>query len=152
MTMNPFLRIGQDLRREWQARGHYPPGPKWPSVHNTYGIVRDPLPILLDLLRALWARSSPSGSSTAARSGCSAPRPTTTCSYPTPQNFVWRDGRFGELIPLLGDGLLTIDGDYHDRARRIMMPAFHREQIAASSATMVGRDRGGDRRVAAAGR
>ena len=38
----------------------------------------------------------------------------------------------GDLIPLLGDGLLTTDGDYHRRARRIMLPAFHREQIAAA--------------------
>ena len=43
----------------------------------------------------------------------------------------------GDLIPLLGDGLLTIDGDYHRRARRIMLPAFHRERIAAADDTMV---------------
>ena len=49
-----------------------------------------------------------------------------------PENFHWRESSFGDLIPLLGDGLLTIDGDYHDRARAIMMPAFHREQIAAA--------------------
>ena len=30
-------------------------------------------------------------------------------------NFRWRDGGFGDLIPLLGDGLLTIDGDFHRR-------------------------------------
>ena len=53
-----------------------------------------------------------------------------------PQNFHWREGSFGDLIPLLGDGLLTIDGGYHDRARRIMMPAFHREQIEAAVETM----------------
>lgn len=49
-----------------------------------------------------------------------------------PEKFRWRDSSFGDLIPLLGDGLLTIDGAYHDRARAIMMPAFHREQISAS--------------------
>ena len=43
-----------------------------------------------------------------------------------PENFHWRESSFGDLIPLLGDGLLTIDDDYHDRARAIMMPAFHR--------------------------
>ena len=53
-----------------------------------------------------------------------------------PENFVWREGSFGDLIPLLGDGLLTIDGAYHDRARRIMMPAFHSEQIEASQTAM----------------
>jgi cytochrome P450 len=51
-------------------------------------------------------------------------------------NFRWRDGGMGDLIPLLGDGLLTTDGDYHRRARRIMLPAFHREQLAASKAIM----------------
>ncbi len=53
-----------------------------------------------------------------------------------PENFHWRESSFGDLIPLLGDGLLTIDEDYHDRARAIMMPAFHREQIAAAVAAM----------------
>ena len=51
-------------------------------------------------------------------------------------NFRWRDGGMGDLIPLLGDGLLTTDGEYHRRARRIMLPAFHREQIAAAQAVM----------------
>ena len=49
-----------------------------------------------------------------------------------PEVFHWRESSFGDLIPLLGDGLLTTDGAYHDRARRIMMPAFHRERIMAS--------------------
>jgi len=52
-------------------------------------------------------------------------------------NFHWREGDFGQLTPLLGDGLLTIDGDYHRRARRIMLPAFHHESIAGAVDTMV---------------
>src|SRR5215210_765070 len=51
-------------------------------------------------------------------------------------DFRWRDGAFADLIPLLGDGLLTIDGEFHHRSRRIMLPAFHRERIAAALATM----------------
>ena len=54
------------------------------------------------------------------------------------ENFVWRYGRFGDLITLLGDGLLTIDGDYHDASRAIMMPAFHRERIVSATETMTG--------------
>ena len=42
----------------------------------------------------------------------------------------------GDMIPLLGDGLLTIDGEFHRRSRRIMLPAFHHEQIAKTQATM----------------
>ena len=42
------------------------------------------------------------------------------------EKFRWRDGSLGDLIPLIGDGLLTTDGEYHDRAREIMVPVFHR--------------------------
>ena len=49
----------------------------------------------------------------------------------------WREGHFRDLIGLMGDGLLTIDGDFHRRSRLIMLPAFHRENIAASVDTIV---------------
>jgi cytochrome P450 len=40
---------------------------------------------------------------------------------------------------LLGDGLLTSEGQFHRRQRRLMQPAFHRERLAAYAATMVER-------------
>jgi cytochrome P450 len=52
------------------------------------------------------------------------------------KHFGWRDGGFGDLIPLLGDGLLTIDGDFHRSSRRTMLPAFHKERIASYRAVM----------------
>ena len=53
-------------------------------------------------------------------------------------NFSWRRGMFGEqLIPLIGDGLITTDGEYHDRARKIMMPAFHAKRMDAAVEVMV---------------
>jgi cytochrome P450 len=52
-------------------------------------------------------------------------------------NVRWRDGGMGDLIPRWGCGLLTTDGDCHRRARRIMLPAFHRERLAASTSVMV---------------
>ena len=63
------------------------------------------------------------------------------------ENFVWRHGRFGDLITLLGDGLLTTDGDYHDTSRAIMMPAFHRERVARAAETMSAEAERGDRRA-----
>jgi cytochrome P450 len=54
-----------------------------------------------------------------------------------PENFHWRESSFGDLIPLLGDGLLTIDDDYHDQVRATMMPAFHRDHVAASVEAMI---------------
>jgi len=38
---------------------------------------------------------------------------------------------------LLGDGLLTAEGDQHKRQRRLVQPAFHRERLAGYSASMV---------------
>lgn len=38
---------------------------------------------------------------------------------------------------LLGNGLLTSEGEAHRRARRLVLPAFHRERINAYAATMI---------------
>lgn len=38
---------------------------------------------------------------------------------------------------LLGEGLLTSEGEVHLRQRRMMQPAFHRQRIAGYAATMV---------------
>jgi cytochrome P450 len=54
------------------------------------------------------------------------------------ENFSWRKGMFGEqLTPLLGDGLITTDWEYHDRARQIMMPAFHTRRMDSAVAVMI---------------
>lgn len=49
-----------------------------------------------------------------------------------PERFHWREGHLGQLVPLLGDGVLTTDAAYHDRARRLIMPAFHRARVDAA--------------------
>src|SRR5437588_9928330 len=52
-------------------------------------------------------------------------------------NFQWREGHFRDLIGLMGDGLLTIDGDFHRRSRRAMLPAFHQERLLATVEAML---------------
>ena len=38
---------------------------------------------------------------------------------------------------LLGDGLLTSEGEFHTRQRRLVQPAFHRDRLVRYSADMV---------------
>jgi cytochrome P450 len=40
---------------------------------------------------------------------------------------------------LLGDGLLTSEGEHHRRQRRLVQPAFHRDRLAGYGAVMVDR-------------
>ena len=127
-------RAGARRRRdEWRAaRGSYPPGPSDFSIGRTQQVAHDPLPLLLGALRRVRADLQHAPAAHAGSSSCSGRRRTTSSPSPTRRTSTGASGSFGDLIPLLGDGLLTIDDAYHDRARAIMMPAFHREQIAAS--------------------
>lgn len=52
------------------------------------------------------------------------------------RNFIKDRVTWGELS-ILGDGLLTSDGDFWRRQRRLAQPAFHRERIANYAETMV---------------
>ncbi len=130
MSDNPVRRIAEDVATEWRSRGRFPPGPADFSISRTHKIAHDPLPILLSSyeahgpifsLRLLHSRVV----------FMLGPEANHFVTVAHPENFHWREGSFGDLIPLLGDGLLTIDDDYHDRARAIMLPAFHRRQLDA---------------------
>ncbi len=52
-----------------------------------------------------------------------------------PRNFVKYD--LGNLRFLLGDGLLTSDGDFHRQQRRLVQPAFHKHRVEGYADTMV---------------
>jgi len=135
ISPSPVRRLVEDLAGEWRERGKFPPGDTDLNRRRTLQIARDPLPILLDSyerygpifsLRLLHTRTV----------FMLGPEANHFVTVGHPENFHWRESSFGDLIPLLGDGLLTVDDDYHDRARAIMMPAFHREQIVAATEAM----------------
>jgi cytochrome P450 len=135
MSANPVRRVAEDIAAEWRGRGKFPPGANDFSFARTHQVAHDPLPLLLGAyeehgpifsLRLLHSRVV----------FMLGPEANHFVTVGHPENFHWRESSFGDLIPLLGDGLLTIDDDYHDRARAIMMPAFHREQVAVSLASM----------------
>ena len=128
-------RIRSDLRFARAARGKWPPGELSFSPGRTREFERNPLPLLLRMhdeygpvftIRLLYLPIV----------FALGPEANHYMTVSHASNFRWRDGSMGDLIPLLGDGLLTTDGDYHKRARRIMLPAFHREQLEASKAIM----------------
>ncbi len=134
-SSNPFRRVAGDLVSEWRGHGRFPPGRFDLSVARTHAAAHDPLPLLLGAyeefgpiytLRLLHSRVV----------FMLGPEANHFVTVSHPENFHWREGSFGDLIPLLGNGLLTIDDAYHDHARETMMPAFHREQVTAAVETM----------------
>lgn len=135
LSTNPLRRVLADLQGERSRGAPYPRGDMAPSLLRTHRMVQEPLPLLLECyerygpvftLRILHAPNV----------FMLGPEANHHILVSHAENFRWRDGGLGDLIPLLGDGLLTIDGEFHRRSRRIMLPAFHREQIAASVQTM----------------
>jgi cytochrome P450 len=135
MSANPVRRVVSDLAIEIRERGKFPPGPNDFSFARTHRIAHDPLPLLL----AAYEEFGPIFSMRLLHSRVVfmlGPEANNFVTVAHPENFHWRESSFGDLIPLLGDGLLTIDDDYHDRARAIMLPAFHREQISAAVEAM----------------
>ncbi|HEV2819285.1 MAG TPA: cytochrome P450 [Solirubrobacteraceae bacterium] len=136
-TTNPLRRLWMDVRND--RRHHeppFPPGDPDYSLTRTRRMVRDPLGVLLEAYerygpvftlrifheRIVWVLG---------------PEANHHVLVANAANFVWREGHFRELLPLLGDGLLTIDGDFHRRSRRIVLPAFHHERIAGATGLMI---------------
>jgi cytochrome P450 len=134
-----YLGVGKafsEIRQELARPRQLPPGETGFSLARTRRIERDTLPTLLELYerfgpvftfrslhRPIVALIGPAANHFVTVSGA--------------QHFSWGQGMFGEqLTPLIGEGLITTDGPYHDRARQIMMPAFHRRRLDAAVGIM----------------
>ena len=142
METRLFGRIADDVRRERRIRrrARLPPGSTAPSWSHTRRVISDPLGLLLEHERRfgpvftirllhepiVWAI------------GAEVNHQILVSDFDA---FQWRDGRFADLWPLLGDGLLNTDGPYHRDFRMLLLPAFHRERIAAVADTMIGEAR-----------
>jgi cytochrome P450 len=133
---NPFAVMVDDVRKDRANRVPYPPGETDFSMARTRRFARDPLGLLLECyerhgevftIRVLHGNVV----------FMLGPRANHYMTVSHASNFTWRESHFRDLIGLLGDGLLTIDGEFHRRSRQIMLPAFHRERIAESIAVMV---------------
>ena len=138
MEIGLVARIADDVRRERRVRrrAKLPPGSTAPSWSHTARVISDPLNLLLEHERRygpvftirllhepiVWAV------------GAEVNQQILVSDFDA---FQWREGRFADMWPLLGDGLLNTDGPYHRDFRMLMLPAFHRDYIAAVSEMMI---------------
>jgi cytochrome P450 len=131
LNKNPLGVLLEDLREEWAATVPFPPGDTRVSLARTRRFAEEPLAVLLEC----YERYGPVFTLRLFHGNVVfmlGPEANHYITVSHASNFLWREGHFRDLIGLMGDGLLTIDGDFHRRSRRIMLPTFHREQIAAS--------------------
>jgi cytochrome P450 len=137
LESSPFSVLLEDLRSERRATVPFPPGEKRPSLARTRRFAAEPLPLLLES----YERFGPIFTLRLFHSNVVfmlGPEANHYITVSHASNFSWRESHFRDLIGLVGDGLLTIDGDFHRDSRRIMLPAFHREHILASMDAIVG--------------
>lgn len=132
---NPLMMVISDLRRQRSPEVPYPPGDTDFSIGRTLRFSEDPLPILLDA----YERYGPVFSLRVFHGlviFMLGPAANHYITVSHASNFIWRESHFRDLTALMGDGLLTTDGEFHRRSRLIMLPAFHRERIAATIGVM----------------
>jgi cytochrome P450 len=136
LDSNPFAVLLSDLRDERAATVPFPPGDTRFSLARTRRFAAEPLPMLLEA----YERFGPIFTLRIFHGNVVfmlGPAANHYITVSHASNFVWREGHFRDLIGLMGDGLLTIDGDFHRRSRRVMLPAFHQEHLLASTQTML---------------
>ncbi|MCW3034551.1 MAG: cytochrome [Solirubrobacterales bacterium] len=131
LNRSPLSVVLDDIRDERRASVPYPPGETRFSLPRTRRFAQEPLEMLLES----YERFGPVFTLRLLHSNVVfmlGPAANHYILVSHASDFQWREGSFRDLIGLMGDGLLTIDGDFHRRSRRIMLPAFHRDNIAAS--------------------
>jgi cytochrome P450 len=125
-----------DMRIERRTPIPFPPGDTRFSMARTFGFTRDPLKLLL----GAYDRHGPVFTQRVFHQNIVfvlGPEANHHLLVSNAQNYSWRQGHYGDLIPLLGDGMLAIDGAFHRLQRKAMLPMFHRERIARSQELMV---------------
>jgi cytochrome P450 len=136
LTTNPLGRIRHEARTERRLAAPLPPGDTRFSTARGRRFLEDPLGLLLDARRRHGDIFTLRLMTT----------PTVWMIGPEANHFLlvsgtrhvrWRDGLMGDMIPLVGDGLLTTDAEVHDRARKLLQPAFSRRSVEAQAHIML---------------
>jgi cytochrome P450 len=112
-----------------------PPGPKGlPIVGNTLQFRRDPLHFVREMQQT-YGRMATVHFGKIPVVMFFRPEHVRFFLVEKPRNFV-KPG-LGNLRFLLGDGLLTSDGDFHRQQRRLVQPAFHKQRVENYADIMV---------------
>ncbi len=130
-STNPLRPMLTDLRNAHRNTVPFPPGATSFDPRRATRMLSDPLGLLL----SNYARFGPVFTLRLLSTNVVAllgPEANHHLLVANAQNFSWREGSMGNLIPLLGDGLLTVDGDFHRWSRKVMLPMFHRERVLAA--------------------
>jgi cytochrome P450 len=132
-----FAKVALDIRDELAGARADLPGELSFSLARTHRFQRHTLQMLLEYQRQ-WGPVFAFRSLHRRIVALIGPEANHFVTVSGAENFSWRRGMFGEqLTPLIGDGLITTDGEYHDRARSIMMPSFHRRRLGSAVDVMI---------------
>ncbi|MFL5628108.1 MAG: cytochrome P450 [Ktedonobacteraceae bacterium] len=120
-----------------QHASQLPPGPKGlPIVGNIFQFQRDPLKFFRETqqkyggMATIYVGKEP-------LILCFRPEHVRYILIEHPRNFMKPNRGGFNLRFLLGDGLLTSDGDFHRQQRRLVQPAFHKQRVETFAGTMV---------------
>lgn len=114
-----------------------PPGPKGlPVVGNLFPFRNDPLAFSTAIQRRYGNLVAVKIINSSVICGFS-PEHVRYCLMEHPRSFRSIQSEGGNLRLLLGDGLLTSEGDFHRQQRRLVQPSFHRQRIEQYADTMV---------------
>ena len=131
-----FINVSKQRKYDSTVAPDLPPGPKVSRVASwTYGLRTDPLAFLTSMAQQYGDLAS---YRMAGEQMFFVNHPQYVRDILVTNNRNFAKGRGLERSKrLLGNGLLTSEGDVHLRQRRLMQPAFHRERVASYGQTMV---------------
>jgi cytochrome P450 len=133
---HPLAVLASDLRREWSNKSPYPPGETNFSVARTKRFIEDPCGLLVDS----YERFGPMFTLRVFHGKIVfmvGPAANHYVTVSNASNFTTRESHFRTLVEIIGDGILTTDGEYHRDMRRLVLPALHSESVVSYLDIMV---------------
>ena len=114
-----------------------PPGPRpLPLLGNVLAFRNDPLRFVREMQRR-YGRMATFYAGRFPIVLCFRPEHVRYLLIENPRNFTKPNIRGNDLRYLLGDGLLTIDGEFHRQQRRLVQPGFHKKRVESYAEVMV---------------